>query len=362
MRKADVKRFRRLPPFLVFLSILAAFLAFQLLETRVVSQAHLVEINLPQSVDVFFSTPWDPASSSLRGGPDAELASAIDAAQYSVDMAIYKLDLCSIRDALLDAHRRGINVRVVVESENADEAEIEALEARGIMVREDQRPSLMHHKFTIIDGYEVWTGSMNYSVNGAYRHDNNLLRVRSAEVGADYQREFEEMFLEDRFGGLSRPDTPFAESLLEGNKVEVYFSPDDGVGAHLVDILQEAQSSIDLLAFSLTSDSLADALLDAAGKGVKVRIVIERDQAGNAGSEAARLLEAGLDLQLDNNPNSMHHKVILIDSSIVVTGSYNFSRSAEDFNDENVIILHNPELAADYLVEFNRIFQLAKTK
>jgi phosphatidylserine/phosphatidylglycerophosphate/cardiolipin synthase-like enzyme len=58
----------------------------------------------------------------------------------------------------------------------------------------------------------------------------------------------------------------------------------------------------------------------------------------------------------------MHHKVILIDGNTVITGSYNFSRSAEDFNDENVIIVHNAELTADYLVEFNRIFDRAEVE
>jgi phosphatidylserine/phosphatidylglycerophosphate/cardiolipin synthase-like enzyme len=361
MNNGSTKRFLRLTPLFVLLIILGSFLAFQWLEARDRSQTPMIEFDIPQSVEVFFSTPGDPAAFSLRGGPDAALAEAIDRAQYSVDMAIYKLDLWSLRDALLEAHRRGVGVRLVVESANADEAEIETLVSRGIAVREDQRQALMHHKFTIIDGFEVWTGSMNYSVNGAYRNDNNLLQVRSAEIGANYTREFEEMFLEARFGGLSRPDTPYPQSLVMGQRVDVLFSPDDGVQAHLVALVQEAQSSIEILAFSLTSDPLTEALLEAASDGVRVRIVIERDQAGNAGSDAGRLLEAGLDVRLDGNPDSMHHKVIIIDENIVVTGSYNFSRSAEESNDENVIILRISELAADYLVEFNRIYEIAQT-
>lgn len=356
-----MKSKRTLGQIIVLLLILTIFLTFQQLESRKQASSQIPAMaSHPESIDVFFSAPWDPASSSLRGGPDAELASAIERAKYSVDMAIYKLDLWSLRDALIDAHRRGVDVRVVVDSDYAGEAEIEALVASRIPVQEDQRDSLMHHKFTIIDGYEVWTGSMNYSVNGAYRHDNNLLRLRSAEVGANYIREFEEMFLEDRFGALSRPDTPYPESQIGGQAIEVYFSPDDGVGAHLVDLLREAQISIEIMAFSLTSDSLAEALLNAAGDGVNVRMVIEKDQAGNIGGEAQRLMDAGLDVRLDSNPNRMHHKVIVIDRSVVVTGSYNFSRNAEDFNDENVIILHSRELAADYLVEFNRIFEGAE--
>lgn len=359
----SMKPNRRLGPIVALVLIVGIFLTFQFLESQQRNTNQLPVLGSPpESMQVFFSAPWDPASSSLRGGPDAELAGAIEVAKYSVDMAIYKLDLWSLRDALLDAHHRGVTVRVVVDSAYAHEPEIEALVAGGISVREDARDPLMHHKFTVIDGYEIWTGSMNYSVNGAYRHDNNLLRVRSAEVGTNYTREFEEMFLEDRFGALSRSDTPYPESEIGGNAVEVYFSPDDGVGAHLVELLAKAQSSIEVMAFSLTSDPLAEALLDAAAEGVQIRLVIERDQAGNIGSETQRLEDAGLDVRLDSNPNSMHHKVIIIDRSVVVTGSYNFSRNAEDFNDENVIVLHSRELATDYLVEFNRIFEQAETE
>ncbi len=347
---------KKYSPWLAILLLLALFLTFQLME-NIDPTAEIVSTEgLLPTAQVYFSAPWDPSSTSLRGGPDAQLASAIEAARYSVDMAIYKLDLWSLRDALLDAHRRGVVVRLVVESDYADEEEIQALATRDIPIREDQHDSLMHHKFTVIDGYEVWTGSMNYSVNGAYRHNNNLLRIRSYQLAANFTREFEEMFLEGRFGGLSRQDTPYPVIDYSDGRMEVYFSPDDGVEAHLVDVLNEAEARIDMLAFSITSDAIGEALLDAADRGVAVRLVVEQDQANNTGSEVERLQEAGIPVQLDRNPNSMHHKVILIDGEIVITGSYNFSWSAEAFNDENVIILYDPGLAADYLVEFNRIF------
>lgn len=347
---------KKLSPWIAILLLLTLFLTFQLMEDADPTAEIVATEGLLPYAQVYFSAPRDTASTTLRGGPDAQLASAIEAAKYSVDMAIYKMDLWSLRDALIEAHRRGVQVRVVVESDYADEQEIEALVAREIPIREDERDSLMHHKFTIIDGYEVWTGSMNYSVNGAYRHDNNLLQIRSFEIAANYTQEFEEMFLEGRFGGLSRQDTPYPIIEHPNGRVEVYFSPDDGVEARLVNVLGEAEARIDMLAFSLTSDAMGKALLDAADRGITVRLVVERDQANNAGSEVERLQAEGIEVRIDRNPNSMHHKVILIDGKIVVTGSYNFSRSAEAFNDENVVILYSPALTSDYLVEFNRIF------
>jgi len=87
--------------------------------------------------------------------------------------------------------------------------------------------------------------------------------------------------------------------------------------------------------------------------------VIEANQAANAGSELAALREAGLDVRLDGNDRNMHHKVIVIDGSLVITGSYNFSTSAEESNDENLVVLHSPELASLFLIEFERVFGLA---
>lgn len=316
----------------------------------------------PAAVTVYFSRPDDPASDSLRGGPDARLAEAIEAARLSVDVAVLNLNLWSLRDALLAAHRRGVVVRFVADSDYLDAEEIQALIEAGIPVLGDRRESLMHHKFVVIDRREVWTGSMNFTLNGAYRHDNNLVRIQSEALAENYLREFDEMFTDDRFGDRSRRDTPNPEIEVGSRPVLNLFSPDDGVEARLLALVQDARQSVDVLAYSFTLDSLAEALLQQAGNGLAVRAVLDAGQArSNQGGEYERLLGAGLDVWLDGNPNAMHHKVLIIDRQIVVTGSYNFSASAETRNDENVLVFDDPEIAAAYLAEFERIYQLAKS-
>jgi len=66
-----------------------------------------------------------------------------------------------------------------------------------------------------------------------------------------------------------------------------------------------------------------------------------------------------VDVRLDGNPANMHHKVILIDGEVLITGSYNFSRSAEMRNDENLLVVHNPQLVAQFMQEFDRIYEIA---
>ncbi len=309
---------------------------------------------------VYFTDPDGPNSRTLRGGPDRALADAIRTARASVDVAAHQFDLWSLRNALLEAHRRGVSVRVVAESNYLDEPEIQDLVEAGIPVLGDRREGLMHNKFVIIDRLEVWTGSMNFTVNGAYRNDNNLIRIRSSLLAQDYTSEFEEMFVDDAFGPGSPADTPYPTLTVDGTSIEVFFSPDDGVAAHLVELIEAAQQSVHFMVFSFTSDGLAAAMIDRARAGITVTGVFEAYQyETNSGTEYDNLRSAGLDVRLDGNSRNMHHKVIIIDGKTVVTGSYNFSYSAETRNDENVLIIYNTDIAALYLEEFDRVFGAA---
>jgi phosphatidylserine/phosphatidylglycerophosphate/cardiolipin synthase-like enzyme len=310
---------------------------------------------------VYFTDPTSPIASSYRGGPDDRLAEAIDAARLSVDVAVYDLNLWSIRDALVAAHRRGVTVRVVTESDNTDEQEIQDLKDAGIQVLSDRHEGLMHDKFVVIDRSEVWTGSMNFTTGGAYLDNNNLVRVRSVKLAGAYTGEFEQMFVDDRFGAEKTAQALNPVVTIDDSQVEVYFSPEDGTLAHILEVIASARENISFLAYSFTSDELAQALIDRAESGVTVQGVFDKDQYhANYGTEFDRLSVAGIDVTLDSNPRLMHDKVIIVDGQIVITGSYNFSNNAEYNNDENTLIIHNQEIAVLYLTEFERIFAESK--
>ena len=315
---------------------------------------------IPEWYKIYFSDPDSPTAGSFRGGPDAELAKAIRGARLSVNAAIYHLNLWSIRDALISAHDSGVKVRVVLESDNMDEVEVQDLVDAGIEILGDRRESLMHHKFIVIDSAEVWTGSMNFTINGAYYNDNHLVRIQSSQLAENFSTEFDEMFVNDLFGDNTVDNTPHPSITLNGTQVETYFSPDDNTSTRIVELVLEADKRINILAYSFTSDEIAAAMLERASQGVNVTGVFEENQYySNTGTEFDNLAAAGLDVRLDGNDRNMHHKVIIIDDEIVILGSYNFSRNAEERNDENTLIIHNPQLAAQFLAEFERVF--AKT-
>jgi len=123
--------------------------------------------------------------------------------------------------------------------------------------------------------------------------------------------------------------------------------------------ISRANESIHIMIYGFTLDYLSEALIDAVKRGVEVEVVIEKESAYWRGSEYERLLQAGVDVKLDGNPYIMHHKVAIIDGKIVITGSYNWTWSAENRNDENVIILMSRSLAKSYEKEFQRVWSTA---
>jgi phosphatidylserine/phosphatidylglycerophosphate/cardiolipin synthase-like enzyme len=108
------------------------------------------------------------------------------------------------------------------------------------------------------------------------------------------------------------------------------------------------------MAFSFTQDDLGAALLARAEAGVDVMGIFETRGSETEFSELPALYCAGLLVRQDGNPGTFHHKVFIVDGEIVVTGSLNFSENADDSNDENVVVIGNSDIAAQYLAEFER--------
>jgi phosphatidylserine/phosphatidylglycerophosphate/cardiolipin synthase-like enzyme len=322
-------------------------------------------------VRVYFTSPRYPDDDSYhQGGLDEELAAVIGYAESSVDVAAYDFDLQSVAEALIAARQRGIKVRFVTDSDYADEDAVALLQQAGIPIVEDGRDDgLMHDKFIVIDSVWVWTGSWNLTENGTYRNNNNAVLVASPALAENYAAEFEEMFA-GQFGPTSPADTPnphifitaeIAEGQTKQIEVENYFAPEDEVQAQVIAEIQSARSRIRFMAFVFTSDETADAMLERAQAGVVVQGVIEDRNTGQDYSEYERLRAEVHDVLPDGNPYIMHHKVIIIDDETVILGSYNFTASAEDRNDENVLIIHDPEVAALFVEEFGRVYEAART-
>ena len=330
------------------------------------------EASVPtEIVDVGGSGEWwtvyftDPARINdpeiLAGTIPEHLIALIDGAQESIHIASFAFDLIPVAEALIAAHERGVEVQWVTDDEHgidADEEEgyglFEMMEDAGIEIVDDGRTALMHNKFWIFDGYQVWTGSTNITENGNFRNNNNVILTESRRVAEMYEREFAEMFEDGQFGPRSPSTVELQSTTVNGTSIEVLFAAEDEVISKLIPLVQGAENSIRFMAFSFTHDDLGAALLAQANTGVNVMGIFEKRGSETAYSELPNLFCASLPVRQDGNKGSFHHKVFIIDGEILITGSFNFSNNADESNDENMMIIQNHEIAAEYILEFER--------
>jgi phosphatidylserine/phosphatidylglycerophosphate/cardiolipin synthase-like enzyme len=136
--------------------------------------------------------------------------------------------------------------------------------------------------------------------------------------------------------------------------VEVYFSPRNGGTAAIVREIDRSRSEILIQAYSFTSAPIADSLRKAHKRGVKVSVILDKSQKTQKYSSATFLMNALIPIYIDAEHAIAHNKIILIDQSVVITGSFNFTRAAEEKNAENLLIIRSKELARPYLENWQR--------
>ncbi len=130
---------------------------------------------------------------------------------------------------------------------------------------------------------------------------------------------------------------------------QVYFSPYGGATQAIIDQINNAKTEILVQAYSFTSAPLAKALVDAHKRGVKVEVILDKSQRKQQYSSATFLANMGVPTYIDSIHAIAHNKVMIIDKETVITGSFNFTKAAEEKNAENVLILKSKELASVYI-------------
>jgi phosphatidylserine/phosphatidylglycerophosphate/cardiolipin synthase-like enzyme len=284
---------------------------------------------------------------------DTELVARIDHARSSLDIASYDLNLPSVTDAIIRASQRGLTVRVVADDEyglNSSDTTFQQLEEAGIPVVTDQRQALMHHRFIIFDGRAVWTGKWAFTYDSTLNQNTAALVFDSPELAALYTAHFNALFERSEF----RSGFPSAAHTVtvEGITIDSYFMPSDDALTPVKDILGQAKKSIYIMVMAFSLEDLGDELIAAVNQGVDVRVVTE--------SRLSRLVEpwycAGVPFRKDGNPDSLNHGVIVVDGELVISGSFNLSNNSFRENNEDLLIVHDPQMAQLFTEEFERVW------
>jgi phosphatidylserine/phosphatidylglycerophosphate/cardiolipin synthase-like enzyme len=145
---------------------------------------------------------------------------------------------------------------------------------------------------------------------------------------------------------------PYALSLwclaASAADTQVYFSPTGGCTSAITNEIGKAKTTVLVQAYSFTSAPIANALVDAHKRGVKVQVLLDSSQRTEKYSSADFIRNAGITCLIDDAHAIAHNKVVVIDGQTVITGSFNFTRAAEEKNAENLLVIHDPALAAKY--------------
>jgi len=141
---------------------------------------------------------------------------------------------------------------------------------------------------------------------------------------------------------------------------QAYFSPGPDCRIAIEQAMETALSELLICVFTISDDRLSDAIMAAHRSGLTVRVISDNDKMHDRGSDVERLSQAGVNMRIDRSPEHMHHKFMVIDGHTVMTGSYNWTRSAETRNEENIIAVDDPQLATRFSEEFERIWKLSE--
>lgn len=315
----------------------------------------------PSWAEVFFSQVSLTEDVPIEENIDQKLIEKLSKAQKTVDCALYELDSIIIADSMIAAKNRGVQVRIVTDTDYILNEAVKKVIAQGIPVVEDNRSAIMHDKFIIIDSEYVWTGSFNTTENDAGRNNNNAIMIKSKELAENYTSEFKEMFIDKKFG-ITSPKEIIHPSITmpDGTELITLFSPENDADKFIIEEINNAKKSIYFMAFSFTHDNIGDAMINKFKQGIDVKGVFETRGAKTIYSEYPKMKTAGLDVRLDANKYNLHHKVIIIDGKEVLMGSFNFSENATSTNDENLLTLRNNTfIAKNYNDEFNSLYSIA---
>ena len=310
----------------------------------------------------------------------ASLVAAIDATQRTLLLAIYDLRLPDVAAAIVRAKGRGVDVRMVYDEGHAapadpsgnggPSAEFQSVVDAGVPVRllkGGGSYGIMHNKFAVFDGELVETGSFNWTAAADAKNFENSIWRSDPAYAAGFARYWDWMWgLAHAPGIAAAPvagagfgtppgDASRPVAFNGGAYPRWSFSPQGGVEDLLVDAIGRARSTVDVAIFSLYSQRVADALIAAKGRGVAVRVVADASQSRRAQPVAA-LAAAGVALRIsggrDGGTGVFHHKYAIVDGTLLITGSYNFSQNAELYNFENDLYTTVPAEAAAFGGEF----------
>ena len=330
-------------------------------------------------IHVYFNGPVDHSVATdelaLSLGTDMNdtVAAWITSAQHTLDVAAYNFNDQTLQEAFNTAAANGVQIRWIYEGQNANIGLSSLDDAIVTHPRTDGEGSGMHNKFIVGDADHadkafVLTGSTNLTTGQLVSDLNNVIVLEDQSLARAYELEFEEMWGAEgmepnaanaKFGPDKTWNTP-VDFVVGGSPVELYFSPSDGTTAAIQAQIEGANSDFEFALLTMTRDDLGDAIVEL-NQSFFVSPIGVIEQVNVTGSEFDNMIGNGVQVYAHEPSGDCHHKYAIVDHGdvdsdpTVITGSHNWSSSAENVNDENTLFVHDARVANLYHQEFRAI-------
>jgi len=299
----------------------------------------------------------------------------IDASRSSIDVVMYSLTLQDMPDALRRASDRGVKVRIIMDEghvyPNINIHLKELIDAGGIDIRTlrgTRSYGVNHNKIGVFDMAVASVGSYNWTFSATFYNFENMLIVRDNVHVSGFVNYFEWMWARSRTleQGASPevpegyygtpPQAPAAVLALNGVPVPAYvFSPGSNTEERLSRVIGAAKNTLDVLTFTFSSKSLADAVVGAKNRGVKVRMLMDSTMAKTS-AMAKYVFDSGVDFRVRGgrtDTGALHNKFAILDGGLLETGSFNWTTNASVNSFENVVFTDNKAALKEYQSQFD---------
>ena len=190
--------------------------------------------------------------------------------------------------------------------------------------------------------------------HGSADHQLAFLRHRAFEIAR------EELISPDAKGVLEWLEDVVKsfqkQDAADGKDSHVFFSPGDDCPKVICNMFESARQTVDICVFTITDDRITQAVRDAYVRGVNIRVITDNDKAFDPGSDVDRMNNLGIPLRVDQSPHHMHHKYAIFDKTSTLTGSYNWTRSADHHNEENFLVTDDPTITRPFIGHFEKLW------
>ncbi|MEQ1586670.1 MAG: phospholipase D-like domain-containing protein [Cyclobacteriaceae bacterium] len=139
---------------------------------------------------------------------------------------------------------------------------------------------------------------------------------------------------------------------------DAYFSPGEECRNVIISQIKSAVKHLQICVFTISDDVITDAILTSHKRGTDIKIITDNDKSLDEGSDIEQIARQGIVVKMDRTPNHMHHKFMVVDGKTLITGSYNWTRSAARFNHENILLTREGGVVKSFLKEFDQLWKV----